>query len=258
LRIPEKRIIEVKDLIKREKVVTVERLTEAFGISPITARRDLERLDKEGFLSKVHGGAIYKDAIEPEPVFSEQVKIHRKEKSGIAAEAAKRINDGDIVVLESGSTCLAMVEHLGDKKDIKVSTAGIPLANELWKLSMTKKDIQVSICGGQIRPDSSIFVGPHAIDFFNSINADIAFISPVGISLDKGISTATELDAELMKAIMGCAHKKLLICDSTKFGKYSYINIAPITDFTEIITDKGLDKKYYKKIKDMGISIKLV
>jgi len=258
LRIPEKRIIEVKDLIKKEKVVTVDRLTEAFGISPITARRDLERLDMEGFLTKVHGGAIYKGTIEPEPVFSEQVKIHRKEKSGIASEAVKRINDADIVVLESGSTCLAMVEHLGSKKDIKVSTAGIPLANELWKLSMTKKDIQVSICGGQIRPDSSIFVGPHAIDFFNSINADIAFVSPVGISVDKGISTATELDAELMKAIMGCAHKKILICDSTKFGKYSYINVAPLTDFTEIITDKGLDEDYYKKIKEIDIKITLV
>jgi DeoR family transcriptional regulator of aga operon/DeoR family myo-inositol catabolism operon transcriptional repressor len=258
LRIPEKRIIEVKDLIKKEKVVTVERLTKAFGISPITARRDLERLDKEGFLTKVHGGAIYKDIIEPEPVFSEQVKKHREEKSGIAAEAVKRISDGDIIVLESGSTCLAMVEHLASKKDIKVSTAGIPLANELWKLSMNKKDIGVSICGGQIRPDSSIFVGPHAIDFFNSINADIAFVSPVGVSVEKGISTATELDAELMKAIMGCAHKKILICDSTKFGKYSYINVAPLSDFTEIITDKGLDNRHYNKVKDKGIKITLV
>jgi len=258
LRIPEKRIIEVKDLIKKEKVVTVDRLTEAFDISPITARRDLERLDKEGFLTKVHGGAIYKDAIEPEPVFSEQVKIHRKEKSGIAAEAAKKISDGDIVVLESGSTCLVMVEYLGSKKDIKVSTAGIPLANELWNLSMSRKDVQVSVCGGQIRPDSSIFVGPHAIAFFKSINADIAFVSPVGVSIDKGISTATELDAELMKAIMGCAHKKILICDSTKFGKYSYINVAPLSDFTEIITDRGLNKDYLAGIRKKGIKITLV
>ena len=258
MRIPEKRIIEVKDLIKREKVVTVERLSEAFDISPITARRDLERLDREGFLTKVHGGAIYKGAIEPEPVFSEQVKIHREEKSGIAAEAAKRISDGDIIVLESGSTCLAMVKHLSDKKNIKVSTAGIPLANELWNLSMNKNDIEVNICGGLIRTNSSVFVGPHATDFFNGINADIAFVSPVGVSVDKGISTATELDAELMRSIIGCAHKRILLCDSTKFGKYSYINVAPLTSFTEIITDKALDKKYNDDIKKMGVKISLV
>ena len=116
MRIPAKRIIEVKNLIKKEKVVTVEKLSEVFNISPITARRDLERLDSEGFLTKVHGGAIYREAIEPEPVFSEQVKLQREEKSEIAAEASKRINDGDIVVLESGSTCLAMVKHLKDQR----------------------------------------------------------------------------------------------------------------------------------------------
>ncbi len=258
MRIPAKRIIEVKNLIKKEKVVTVEKLSEVFNISPITARRDLEKLDSEGFLTKVHGGAIYREAIEPEPVFFEQVKLQKEEKSEIAAEASKRINDGDIVVLESGSTCLAMVKHLKDKKNIKVSTAGIPLANELWNLSMIKKDIEVSVCGGLNRPDSSIYVGPHAISFFNNINADIAFVSPVGISIEKGISTATDFDAELMRSIVGCSKKAILLCDSTKFGKYSYINVLPLSGFSEIITDKALGKDYYNKIKDRGIKITLV
>jgi DeoR family transcriptional regulator, fructose operon transcriptional repressor len=258
LRIPEKRIIEVKKLIKREKVVTVERLSEVFNISPITARRDLERLNNEGFLTRVHGGAVYKNAIEPEPIFSEQIKLYKEEKSNIAEEASKRINENDIVVLESGSTCLAIVKYLRDKKNIKVSTAGIPLTNELWKLSMTKKDIEVSVCGGIIRPNSSIYVGPHAINFFNSINADISFLSPVGISVEKGISTATEFDAELMRAIMRCSKKKILLSDSSKFGKFSYFNVAPLKSFDEIITDSSLDKKFYEKIKNIGINIKLV
>ena len=258
MRIPAKRIIEVKDLIKKEKVITVEKLSEVFDISPITARRDLERLDSEGFLTKVHGGAIYREALEPEPVFSEQIKLHREEKSDIAAEASKRINDGDIVVLESGSTCLAMIKYLKNKKNIKVSTAGIPLANELWNLSMIKRDIEVSVCGGLNRPDSSIYVGPHATGFFNNINADIAFVSPVGVSVEKGISTATDFDAELMRSIISCSKKTILICDSTKFGKYSYINVAPLSVFTEIITDKALGKDHYNNIKDSDIKITLV
>ena len=258
MRIPEKRIIKLKDLVKKEKVVTVERLSEVFNISPITVRRDLERLDSEGFLAKVHGGAIYRDAIEPEPVFTEQVKLHQEEKSEIAEEASKRINDGDIVVLESGSTCLAIVKELKDKKNIKVSTAGIPLANKLWNLSMIKKDIEVSVCGGLIRTSTSVYIGPHAIDFFNNINADIAFVSPVGVSIEKGISTATDFDAELMKSIISCSKKIILICNSAKFGKYSYINVAPLTSFTEIITDKALNKQYCKDIKNIGIKITLV
>ncbi len=258
MRIPEKRIIELKDLIKAEKIVTVDRLAGVFNIAPITIRRDLERLESEGFLTRVHGGAIYKDSVEPEPVFTEQVKLHKVEKSEIAKEASKRIDDGDSFILESGTTCLAMVKHLKDKKNIKVSTAGIPIANELWNLSMVKKDLEVSVCGGVIRPNSSVYVGPHAVNYFKKINADIAFMSPVGISVEKGISTATDFDAELMKSIIDCSKKTILICDSTKFGKYSYINVAPLTAFAEIITDRSLSKDHHNKIKDSGIKITLV
>jgi DeoR family transcriptional regulator, fructose operon transcriptional repressor len=258
MRIPEKRIIDVKNLIREEKVVTVEKISELFSISPITVRRDLERLQKEGFINKVHGGAVYIELFEPEPVFVRQIKLSTSEKSGIAREASKRISDGDTVILESGSTCLGIVEHLIDKKNIKISTAGIPIANELWKLSMVKKDMEVSVCGGILRPDASTLIGPYAVDYFKSINADIAFLSAVGISPDKGASTATSFDAELMITIMGSAKKAILLVDSTKFGKYSYVNVASLTDFYEIITDKGLDDKIYAELKKNGVNITLV
>ncbi|MFC2159087.1 DeoR/GlpR family DNA-binding transcription regulator [Actinomycetota bacterium] len=207
MRIPEKRIIELKDLIRTEKIVTIDKLAQIFGTSPITIRRDLKRLDSEGFLTRVHGGAIYKDSAAPEPVFAEQIKLNKEEKSEIAREASKKINHGDSIILESGTTCLAMVKHLKDKKNIKVSTAGIPVANELWNLSMVKKDLEVSVCGGVMRPNSSTYVGPHAVNYFKKINTDIAFVSPVGISVEKGISTATDFDAELMKSIIDCSKK---------------------------------------------------
>ena len=258
MRIPEKRIIDIKNLIRKEKVVTVERISKLFGISPITVRRDLGRLHEEGFINKVHGGAVFKDALEPEPVFTRQIKLLQDEKSAIVKEAVKRIKDGDTIILESGSTCLAMIRYLIDKKNIKVSTAGIPVANELWKLSMVKRDMEVSVCGGILRPDASTLIGPYAIEYFRSINADIAFLSAVGISSDKGVSTATQFDAELMRTIMKSAKKAILISDSTKFGKYSYVNVAPLRDFHEIITDKGLDDKIYVELKKKGINVTLV
>jgi len=258
MRIPEKRIIDVKNLIRKEKVVTVEKISKLFGISPITVRRDLERLHEEGFINKVHGGAVYKDTFEPEPVFIRQIKLLQDEKSAIAKEAVKRIKDGDTIILESGSTCLAMIKYLIDKKNIKISTAGIPVASELWKLSMIKRDMEISVCGGILRPDASTLIGPYAVDYFRSINADIAFLSAVGISLDKGVSTATQFDAELMRTIMKSAKKAILISDSTKFGKYSYVNVASLRDFHEIITDKGLDDKIYFELKKKGVNVTLV
>jgi len=258
MRIPEKRIIELKKLIQKEKMITVDRISKLFDISPITVRRDLERLHNEGFLNKVHGGAVYRDMLEPEPVFNEQVRLHRDEKVRIAKEAAKRINDGDAIIIESGSTCLGLIKYLVDKKNLKVTTAGIPVSIELWKLSSIKKDIEVSVCGGVIRTGSSIYVGPHAVSYFEKINVDKAFISAVAVSMDKGISTATQFDAELIKAMTRSAREIILLCDSSKFGNYSYINIMPISKLDEIITDKNIDSKIVKEINKLGVKITLV
>lgn len=258
MRIPEKRIIELKEFIKKEGTVTVEQLADKFLISPITVRRDLARLDEEGFLKKVHGGAIYREALEPEPVFIERIKLHKAEKEKIAREASKRVEDGDFIILESGSTCLNIVSYLKDKKNIRISTAGIPIAHELWNMMSSKNDLQVEVCGGIISFKSNVYVGPHAVRYFESINADKAFIGAVAVSMDKGLSTATQLDSELIQAIIGSAREVILVCDSTKFGKYSYINVSGIDSVDEIITDKNISSQIKKEIIKKGVKLTCV
>lgn len=258
MRLPEKRIIELKKLIQREKTVSVDRISDLLGISNITARRDLARLHSEGFLTKVHGGAIYKGMLEPEPIFNERINLFTDEKERIAQEAAKRINDRDTIIIESGSTCLGLVKYLIDKKNIKVSTAGIPIANELWKLLYVKNDMEVSVCGGIIRTGSNIYIGPHAVNYFKGINVDKAFIGAVAISIDKGISTATQYDRELILTITNSARETILLCDSSKFGSYSYINVMPLSRLAEIITDSKISHDILTKIKKMGVKITLV
>ena len=258
MRIPEKRIIELKEFIKNEGTVTVEKLSKKFSISPITVRRDLARLDDEGFLKKVHGGAIYSQALEPEPVFTEKVKQYKEEKSKIARMAASRIDDGDSIILESGSTCLGIVDYLKDKKNIRVSTAGIPIAYELWNMMAYKKDMEVEVCGGIVSLNANVYVGPHAVKYFESINADKAFVGAVAVSLDKGLSTATPFDSEISQAVFRSAREVILVCDSSKFNKYSYINVAPLTAIDEIITDDKIDRSVKEKIERSGVKITCV
>jgi DeoR/GlpR family transcriptional regulator of sugar metabolism len=258
MRLPEKRIIEIKELIKKEKTVSVERISQLFNISALTVRRDLARLDSEGFLNKVHGGAVFKEFLEPEPIFSDRVKLFTEEKDRIAREAAKRINDNDAIILESGSTCLRVVRYLSDKKNLQVSTAGIPIADELCRLMSFKKDVEVSVSGGIVRPGSGVYVGPHAVNYFRSINVDKLFLSAVGISPEKGVTTATQYDSELIKAMVESAIKTILICDSSKFGVDSYINVITLDKVDEIITDKNIDKTILGKIKSIGVKITCV
>jgi DeoR/GlpR family transcriptional regulator of sugar metabolism len=258
MRLPEKRIIEIKELIKNEKTVSVERISQIFNISSLTVRRDLARLDSEGFLNKVHGGAVYKEILEPEPIFNDRVKLFCEEKDRIAQEAAKRINDNDAIILESGSTCLRVVRYLKDKKNLQVSTAGIPIADELWRLMSFKKDLVVSVSGGIVRSGSGIYIGPHAVSYFKSINVDKAFISAEGVSPERGITTVAQYDSELIKAMVESAKKTILICDSSKFGIDSYVNVIPMDKLDEIITDKNIATSMLEKIKNTGVKITCV
>lgn len=258
MRIPEKRRIEIKNLIQQEKTVSVEKIANLFNISPITVRRDLEKLQDRGLISKVHGGAMVRDSLEPEPVFKERVNLFKVEKDRIAKEAAKRINDGDSIIIESGTTCQALVKNLASKNNLKIATAGISVAAELLDLLNIRKDFEISVCGGMLRPGSSIYVGPHAVNFFNSINVDKSFVGAVAISVKKGLSTATQFDAELSKAIINSAREVIMLADSSKFETQSYINFMPLTKINEIITDSNLNKEVAQKIKKLGVKLTMV
>ena len=257
-KMPERRKLEIKSLIEEEKMVSVSRLSELFGISYLTVRRDLEKLEEEGIIKKVHGGAMLLQDFQKEPVFHRQKELFRDEKDRIAKEASNRIKDGNFIIVESGSTVLEIVKYLENKKDLRVITAGMPILVELWGLAERKKDIEIITCGGILRAEVSTFVGSHAVNFFKEINVDTAFVGAMAVSLEKGISTATFFDAEIFRSIIENATKVILLCDSSKFETKSYINVAPITVVDEIITDMGIDNKLLERIKKLDVNITVV
>ena len=263
MEIPEARKFKIKELLSKEKILSIEQICKHFDVSSITIRRDLAGLEKEGFLKKVHGGAVYneinkKSIIDSLPIFSKQLELFQKEKDLISKEASKRIQDNCNIIIESGTTCLSMVKYLEDKKNLKVITAGFPIAIELWKLSRIKNDIKIGLCGGIINPNSSILTGVHAVNFFDYINANIAFIGCTAVSIDKGISTSFVEDSELTKVVVKSAKRVILLADSNKFVKYSFINVVPLNEIDEIITDKNIDRKIVANIEKMGIKITVV
>lgn len=257
-KMPERRKLEIRAFIEKEKMVSVSRLSEVFNTSYLTIRRDLEKLEKEGLIKKVHGGAVLIQGLEPEPVFQRQKELFKDEKDRIAREASQRIKDGDFITIESGSTVLEIVKYLEIKKNIKVCTAGMPILSELWSLASRKRDIEVIASGGILRAEVSTFVGSYAVNFFKGINVDIAFVGAMAVSVEKGISTATFLDVDIFRAAIENANKTILLCDSSKFKTRSYFNVAPITAIDEIITDSGIDALILKKIKKAGVNITLV
>jgi len=260
MKLSENRIIKLKKLIHSEKTITVERISKTFGISEITARRDLLRLKKEGFIIKVHGGAVLREfgRLEPEPVFENRLNQFKEEKIKIAKKASEKIENGNVIIIESGSTCFYLIDFLMDKENLKIVTCGIPTANELIRLARIKKDFEINVSGGLVNPNSQVYTGPHTVSFFNEINADICFIAALGVSVKKGISTATYYDANVSRKIIDISKKVILLCDSSKFNKYSYVNIAPLEKIDELITDDKISKEDIKKFSNIKTKLTIV
>jgi DeoR/GlpR family transcriptional regulator of sugar metabolism len=258
--VPEKRRLEIKKIIAKNNSISVINLSKLFNVSEITIRRDLQKLEKDGFLDKVHGGAIARSFIpEYDPVYLEDIKLNKDKKENIAKEAAKEINNGDAVIIESGTTCLELVYNLKDKRNLAIFAASVPIAYELWKVSLNRNDLEINICGGLIEAKSNTLIGSQATQFFQNIDADIAFIGAVAISIDKGnLTTHSQMDADVIRSIVNNSKRKILLADSSKFKKKAHISILPLTMFDKIITDVGIDKEVAAKIRNLGIELKVV
>lgn len=247
--IPTDRRNKIVDYIRNKKTATIQELCKQFNISEITLRRDFNILVEGGIIKKVYGGATINNNIPVEASLLKRMGKNIEEKRKIASEAIKRISDGDTILLESGTTCLEVVKLFEDKKNVNVITASPHIINMVCSMKRENKfNGELLSCGGLWRgePDD-IFVGPHAISFFDHIKINISFFGIFAINLEDGWMAPSIFEAELTKKIIKCSDKIIGIADHTKFNNVSLTNIGPLNLFDEIITDNGLSKEDIKK-----------
>jgi len=258
--VPEKRRLEIRKKITDSGSSSVTNLANFFKVSELTIRRDLKKLELEGHLEKVHGGAIFKGtAVDYSPDYLEDIKLFKKEKDKISIEAAKRIKDNDTIIIESGTTCLYLVNHIQKINSLTVFSASVPIAYKLWKKSLNFKNLEINTCGGLIEKKSNTLIGSQAVNYFNNINADIAFIGAIGISIEKmSILTNSLLDADVTQSIIQSSKKNILLSDSSKFLKNARYAITSLKSFNEIITDSGLSSEMLREAKKKNIKITVV
>jgi DeoR/GlpR family transcriptional regulator of sugar metabolism len=255
--VPEKRRIEIKNILNSNQSISVGNLSRLFKVSEITIRRDLTKLDEEGSLEKVHGGAIAKTFKEEyHPIYIEDIKQNKGKKERIAREAVKLISDGSSIILESGTTCLEIVYNLSERKNLAIFTASVPIAYELWRITLGRNDFEVNICGGLIEAKSNTLIGSPAVQYFNNISADITFMGAVAVSVEQGyVTTSSQLDADVTRAIVKNSRRIILVTDSSKFSQNAHIKVFPLSVLESIVTDSGIDKKTANAIKKIGLKL---
>ena len=183
----------------------------------------------------------------------EKERLHRKEKTQIAAAAVRLISEEQVVVLDSGTKTTAIARALRDFKNLTIITNALNIAAEL-----SGSDLEVILIGGNLRKNSFSLVGPLAEDTLRRLNADILFLGVDGFDVEHGLSTPNLLEARVNRAMMDVAKTTVAVCDSSKFGKRSLSLIAPPTTIQRVITDKGIRKSDLGALKKSGVEVTLV
>jgi DeoR family transcriptional regulator of aga operon len=243
----------IVELVNREGRVLVAELSSRFDTSPVTIRKDLEILHTSGRLHRTHGGALpaQEGALE-DPTLREKEKLHRKEKLRIAAVAAQRVKEGQVVILDSGTTTTVIARALRHFSNLTVITNAINIAAELAGTA-----VEVILTGGTLRKNSFSLVGPIAEETLRRLNADILFLGVDGFDVHYGLSTPNLLEAKVNRAMMDVARVTIAACDSSKFGKRSLSLIAPTTGVQEVITDRGIAKSDLNALRKAGLAVTL-
>lgn len=250
----------IVEIVNRRRSITVDELIGIFPVSPITIRRDLDQLAEEGTLRRVHGGAVATSNIVVAPRASEHAGKLSEAQLRIGEEAARRVSDGDFIVLESGSTCQAVIPHLSGKKNLTVVTASIRIAMMLGEVAERHpQSLEVLSSGGTMNVYKDFLMGPHARSFFDSLRVDLAFISPTAVDLASGITADSLNEAEITRTIVERSAKRTIgLVVAPKFETVSFVKVTPVESLAEIITDRGVDQAILTRYLEKGIRVILV
>lgn len=240
-------------MVRRDGRVLVNTIAERFGVSPVTARNDLLALHKRGLVQRVHGGAISIGFTAADPALRQKAALHGREKAAIAQAAAKLVQAGETIVLDSGSTTMEIAKQLRKIAPLTVVTNAVNIAETL-----AGSEVEVVLTGGTLRENSFSLVGPLAEETLAQLNADRLFLGVDGIDTLRGVTTPNLLEAKVNRVMISIAREVVVVSDSSKFGRRSLCHIAPLRALHRLITDRGIPPADLKRLREAGVEVTLV
>jgi DeoR family fructose operon transcriptional repressor len=246
----EERRARILELIQQHKKITVHELCKVLQVSPATVRADLRDLDREGLLVRTHGGALEKSRTSYEQVSSKRSTENLDAKRAIAAEARSLVEDGDTVLLDTGTTTLELAYLLKSCHPLTVVTNDLEIARVLEDAV----EVQVVLLGGMVRKGYHCTVGPAGVRTVEHLRVDKAFMATNSLSLDSGASTPDLHHAETKRAMLAIARKSIFLCDSSKIGRESFARFAELDAIDVLITERLSDDDRHR-FEEHGIEV---
>lgn len=236
----EERQMRILEELKKTPDLTVRELAKLLAVSEPTVRRDFTELHQKGFITKRYGGAILNmGAADREIPFLLREQEKSSVKTIMGAKAAELVRDGMVVMLDGSTSAYHLVPYLSRFKDLIVITNGAKTA-----VSLAEHGVRTFCTGGQMITRSFCYVGEQAESFVKTINADLFFFSCHGLSASGQMTDRAIEEANLRKVMFASCAQKVLLCDSSKFGKTYFYNMGNLCDINALITEGEIPTEY--------------
>ncbi|OUM98483.1 MAG: hypothetical protein BAA04_08500 [Firmicutes bacterium ZCTH02-B6] len=247
---PERRA-EIARMIETYGSVRVAELSQMFGVTEETVRRDLEALERLGVLERTYGGAVKPRGISFESPYAGRAAMQRAEKMAIAEVIADLVDDRETILLDASSTALYVARALRRRQGLTVLTNSLAIVHEF----RGEENFTVMCTGGTLRTNSQSFVGPHAERALREYHVDKAIISCRGLHVERGLTDSNDLEVEMKRLMMGAANEVIAAVDSSKWGYVGFALIGPVSSVHRIVTDSGAPPADVDAIRQLGVKV---
>lgn len=248
----------IRSYVNEHEFVRVSDISERFDISEVTARADLTALADQGYVRRVHGGAVPRQVHRVERPFDLTQDGLVAARAHIGNEAATRVRSGDAVLIDVGTTTTALARALVDRTDlaeVSVFSNGLTIALEL---EAAFPRITVVVTGGTLRPMQHSLVNPLGENLLKGINATTVFLGCNGVDSIGGITNINLPEAEIKQTMVEAARTRIVLAEGRKIGVVELVQVCSLDRVDELITDDRADEEELAKIRDLGVVVTVV
>jgi DeoR/GlpR family transcriptional regulator of sugar metabolism len=247
----EARLNALLNFLEEHEVGRISELAHQLGVSPMTIRRDLQKLEDQKHVRRIFGGVVLDRTTAGDAPLDTRRQEQSPEKMAIGQAAARLIQDGDTVILDAGSTTLCLAKHLHNGCNITLVTNFLPI---MWELS-GEPSIHLVALGGEFNHHQQYFHGPLAENALRQMRIDKLFLGIHGIQADHGLSENAFTDIPLKRLFLGISRQTIVLADSSKVGRAAFFRVCPASDVDLVITDPGADPAEVDRLKQAGLRV---
>ncbi|WP_058911479.1 DeoR/GlpR family DNA-binding transcription regulator [Entomohabitans teleogrylli] len=236
-------------ILREQRKVTVSRMCEIFNVSGATIRADLRQLEDAGMLTRTHGGAMLRTRASFELASDDREVVNLSAKECLGQRAARLVEDGDIIVLDTGTTTLHIARHIRDRKNVTVVTNDYQIARELESCP----SIQTILLGGIVKKGYHCVVAINGRSILDTLNVDKAFMGVNALSPKQGACVADIMLAETKRGMVEHASQLIVVCDHSKLNNTSLAQFASAERIGTLVIDRLPENA--QEYRDLGIHL---